>query len=143
MVSENQQRSALAQRLLIAIGIPVALLVVLGTILGRQILQMADDARWVDHTDEVIGAADGTLKQIVDQETGLRGYLVTGERVFLEPYERANPDVGFARLQELVADSPQQQARFAEAHRRYEFWRDFIAPAVEGHDLAGARSIPS
>jgi CheY-like chemotaxis protein/signal transduction histidine kinase/CHASE3 domain sensor protein len=143
MVSENQQRSALAQRLLIAIGIPVVLLVLLGTVLGRQILQMADDARWVDHTDEVIGAADGTLKQIVDQETGLRGYLVTGERAFLEPYEQANPKVGFARLQELVVDSPQQQARFAEAHRRYEFWRDFITPAVESHELASARALPA
>jgi signal transduction histidine kinase/DNA-binding response OmpR family regulator/CHASE3 domain sensor protein len=143
MVSENRQRSALAQRLLLAIGIPVVLLVVLGTILGRQILQMSDDARWVDHTDEVIGTADGTLKQIVDQETGVRGYLVTGERAFLEPYERAAPDVGFARLQELVADSPQQQARFTETHRRYQFWLDSVAQAVEGHDLAGARSIAS
>src|SRR5580692_4151700 len=127
MVSENQQRSALAQRLLIAIGIPVVLLVLLGSVLGRQILQMSDDARWVDHTDEVIGTADGTLKQIVDQETGVRGYLVTGERAFLEPYERAAPDVGFARLQELVADSPQQQARFTETHRRYQFWLDSVA----------------
>jgi CheY-like chemotaxis protein/CHASE3 domain sensor protein len=136
MLTDLQQRSALARRLAIAIGVPLALLVLMAVILGRQIVQMSEDARWVDHTDEVISTADETLKQIIDQETGLRGYLVTGERVFLEPFERAHPAAGFGRLQELVADNPEQQARFDEVRRRYELWVDFVSPEAQGRDSA-------
>ncbi len=143
MATEFQLRSVLARRLAVAVGVPVILLVILGAVLGRQILQMADDAQWVDHTDEVIGSANETLKQIIDQETAVRGYLLTGERVFLEPFERSHPNIGFARLQELVKDSPQQQARFEESHKRYQSWLDFVAAAAEGRDLATARSVPA
>jgi CheY-like chemotaxis protein/signal transduction histidine kinase/CHASE3 domain sensor protein len=141
MPSNPQQRSLLARRLTLAMALPIALLVLLGAILGRQILRMSSDARWVDHSDQVIGTASETLKQIIDQETGLRGYLVTEQRVFLEPMEHAHPLDGFARLHELVSDNPQQQLGFEEVRRRYVYWFDFIAAALQGHDLATAKSL--
>ncbi len=142
MFTDWQQRSALARRLGIAIGVPIAILVVVAVILGRQIVEMSDDALWVDRTDEVIGTANETLKQIIDQETGLRGYLITGDRVFLEPFERAHPATGFGRLQELVTDSPAQQARFGETRRRYEGWLEFVASAAQGPDPT-AKGLPA
>nr|WP_276598826.1 CHASE3 domain-containing protein [Nannocystis sp. SCPEA4] len=51
---------------------------------------MADDARWVNHTNEVLSLANSTMLQIVDPETSLRGYLIAGERQFLAPLERAD-----------------------------------------------------
>ena len=139
--SNQQQRSLLARRLFLAMGLPVVLLVALGAVLGRQILRMSDDARWVDHSDQVIGTASQTLKQIIDQETGLRGYLVTEHQVFLEPVERAHPMEGFARLHELVSDNPPQQLKFEEARQRYAYWLDFVLPAMQGRDLAAAKSL--
>ncbi|HEX3346440.1 MAG TPA: CHASE3 domain-containing protein, partial [Polyangiaceae bacterium] len=112
-------------------------------ILGRQILQMTDDSRWVDHSDRVIGVGDETLKQIVDQETGLRGYLVTGDRAFLEPFELARPLDGFSQLRGLVSDSPQQQVRFDETRRRYEFWLALVTPSMDGQGLEEARKAPA
>jgi CheY-like chemotaxis protein/signal transduction histidine kinase/CHASE3 domain sensor protein len=141
MSPHQQQSSLLARRLTLAMALPVALLVVLGAILGRQIVRMAGDARWVDHSDQVIGTASETLKQIIDQETGLRGYLVTEQPVFLEPVERAHPEDGFTRLHELVSDNPPQQQKFEEVRRRYADWLDFVTPALQGHNLAGARSV--
>ena len=112
-------------------------------ILGRKILQMSEDARWVDPSEEVIGTANETLKQVIDQETGLRGYLITEERAFLEPFEHARPREGFARLEELVADNPPQRARFGEVRRRYEYWLAFVSAAAQGHDLATAKGVPA
>jgi CheY-like chemotaxis protein/CHASE3 domain sensor protein len=140
MPSHQQQRSVLARRLTLAMALPIALLVLLGAILGRQILLMSSDARLVDHSDQVIGTASETLKQIIDQETGLRGYLITEQRVFLEPLERAHPLDGFARLHNLVSDNPLQQVSFEEVRRRYVYWLDFITPALQGHDLETAKS---
>ncbi len=141
MSSELQQRSLLARRLTIAVATPIVLLVVLGVLLGRQILQMSEDARWVDHTDKVIGTANDLLRQIIDQETGLRGYLLAQERVFLEPFDRARPLDSFARLHDLVSDDPSQQARFDEARQRYETWLAIALPVVQGHDLETAKSL--
>jgi CheY-like chemotaxis protein/CHASE3 domain sensor protein len=131
MLSEAHGRKLLARRLAIAIATPVILLVLLGVLLGRQILQMSEQARWVDHTDEVISVANDLFRQIIDQETGLRGYLLTQDRAFLEPFDRARPRTGFARLHALVAYSPLEQARFDEARDRYETW---LATATEALD---------
>ncbi len=125
------ERASLARRLSIAIATPVVLLAVLGVVLGAQIIEMSDDARWVDHTDEVIGTATETTKQVVDQETALRGYLLSDDRAFLEPFTRAHPTDGFDRLHDLVADNPAQQARFLEARHDYERWIEAVTPVVE------------
>ena len=139
--SESRQRSLLSRRLTIALATPVLLLVALGAILGRQILQLADDMRWVDHTDEVLATANDTTRQIIDQETGLRGYLLTADRVFLEPYTRARPLDGFARLHDLTSVTLTQQARFDEARQRYEQWFALASPVAEGHDVESGKTL--
>jgi CheY-like chemotaxis protein/signal transduction histidine kinase/CHASE3 domain sensor protein len=138
--SRRAPRADLTRRLGAAVAAPVVALTVLGILLGVQILDMSEDARWVDHTDEVLSTANETLKQIIDQETGARGFLVTGDRLFLEPFQRAHPAEGFARLRDLVADSPAQQARFEQARRRHELWLDWLTPFLEAQDLDAARA---
>ena len=135
-----EQRSFLARRLTVAIVSPIVLLVAIGVVLGRQILQMAEDARWVEHTEEVIGTADATLLKVIDQETGLRGYMMRNDVAFLEPYRRANPIAGFERLEALSTDNPAQQQRFREARRLYEAWVALVQPVTEGKNLEEARS---
>jgi signal transduction histidine kinase/CheY-like chemotaxis protein/CHASE3 domain sensor protein len=117
------------------------LLLVLGLVLGRQILQMADDADWVEHTDQVISVGQETIVRMLDQEAAVRGYLVTDNRSFLERFERARPAEGFEQLQQLVSDNPIQQARFAEARRRYERWLELVMPVVQGTEVDRARSL--
>lgn len=139
--SESRQRSLLSRRLTIALATPLLLLVALGAILGRQILQLADDMHWVDHTDEVLATANDTTRQIIDQETGLRGYLLTADRAFLEPYTRARPLDGFARLHDLTSVTPTQQARFDEARQRYERWFAIASPVAEGHGVESGKTM--
>jgi CheY-like chemotaxis protein/CHASE3 domain sensor protein len=112
----------LARRLLVALVTPVVLIIAAASLLGVQVSGMTEDARWVDHSDEVIGKTYELEKLVVDQETALRGYLITADRQFLEPYLKAKPLDVLQQLSVLVADSPQQEGRVAEITRRYGLW---------------------
>ncbi|MEO8876133.1 MAG: ATP-binding protein, partial [Polyangiaceae bacterium] len=119
---QKKQRAELAQRLTVALVIPLILLVAVAGLLGAQILRMASDSHWVDHSDEVLAKTNEVFKQIIDQETGVRGYLVTGDSLYLQPYRAARPTEGFAEVQKLVGDNPAQLARVDEARKRYLNW---------------------
>jgi signal transduction histidine kinase/CheY-like chemotaxis protein/CHASE3 domain sensor protein len=133
----------LSRRLLVAILTPVLLLVVLGVVLGSQILRMSEDARWVDHTDQVIAMTARAQKQILDQETAIRGYLLTEDSTFLEIYRRARPLELLGELDGLIADNPTQVRRVAELKRVYTEWHALSLPIVTGAALSEGRSLPA
>ena len=74
--------------------------------------------QWVDHTDQVIGQSRRLLKLTVDMETGERGFLVTGNDAFLQPYQEASKEIDseYQKLYLLVADDPSQQQRLERLH---------------------------
>ncbi|MGC4086880.1 MAG: response regulator [Polyangiaceae bacterium] len=140
-------RSFLTRRLFAAMATPLLLLIVLGVILGRQILHMAADTQWVDHSDQVLNAVNRAQVEILDQESALRGFLLSGDRSFLLPFERANPERVFEQIAQMTGDNPAQQRRFNEARRRYHDWlelarertQDGEAPAKRGLEALQAR----
>jgi CHASE3 domain sensor protein len=133
-VTEAERTPTLSKRLFWALVTPVALLVVVGTVLGAQLFRMASDAHAVDHSDQVVAAANDALKHILDQETGLRGYLVTRDPIFLEPFEHARVTQALDSLSDQVADNPTQLRRVEEMRRRYQRWILSAEPAA--HDLS-------
>ena len=140
-VKGTGESKELSGRLFLALATPVMLLVAVGSLLGIQVLRMAKDASWVDHTDEVIATAAALEKQIIDQETGLRGFLISEDRLFLEPFDKATPLDGIARLRGLVSDNPAEIARVDELRRRYEFWLAQTAAVAKGGPTAPSRSL--
>ena len=135
----SQDQKLLGQRLLIAVVAPLGMLLIVGLILAFQIVKLTDTAHWVDHTDEVMGRVSEIQNQVVDQETGIRGYLLSGDRSFLAPYEGAQPLPLFAALHSLVADNPPQQARIDTARARYEAWFKLSQPIVSAADTTPFR----
>ena len=129
MESENRD---LSRRLLVAILAPVALLVALGVVLGAQILRMSEDAHWLDHSDSVLAEVNLAQKQLIDQETALRAFIITGLRLFLEPYEKARPDELLDAVAGQVGDNPAQVARVKSAREAHQRWSDSYAlPIIE------------
>ncbi|MFO0575898.1 MAG: response regulator [Polyangia bacterium] len=122
----------LARRLFVALALPVALLLVVGVVLGLQISRMRDTARWVDQTDAVLAKAFEVQKRMLDQETGLRGYLITGDRVFLQPYETANVREALRELRGLLAEAPDLRLRVETVAARYEGWSSYSDRVVSG-----------
>ncbi|MDR3747624.1 MAG: CHASE3 domain-containing protein [Acidobacteriota bacterium] len=96
--------------------IPVVLLVLLAVTLVVEILSLTASLRWVDHTDQVIANSRQLMRYMLDMETGLRGYHLTGDAVFLDSYNSGKPRVAeqLALLKYLIRDNPEQQARLRE-----------------------------
>jgi len=69
-----------------------------------------DTALWTKHTLEVISVGHRLEKQLLEMETGLRGYLLTGELLFLVPFEQGKEDFSqsFNIALQLVSDNNQQ-----------------------------------
>lgn len=72
--------------------------------------QSGRSAALVKHTLDVKRAANEVLTLTVDAETGQRGFLLTGEKDFLEPYDNAKKAIydKVGVLQELTSDNPRQ-----------------------------------
>ena len=78
----------------------------------RHIDSLIDSGKGVSHTHAVIGEIEEALGDLQEAETGQRGYLLTGDERFLEPYHAAVahlPDQ-LRELREITSDSAQQQA---------------------------------
>ena len=96
--------------------------------------------QWVDHTDQVIGQSRRLLKLTVDMETGERGFLVTGNEVFLQPYQEASKvvDSEYQKLYLLVADNPSQQSRLNKLHANLHHWQDYAEQMIALRRAGGA-----
>jgi PAS domain S-box-containing protein len=108
----------------------LALLFVMGSAVLRNTLALIQNARRVEHTRMVIGKLDATLSALRDIETGTRGYVIAGNRVFLEPYLPASTNAHrlVQELGALTSDDPAQQSRL-----------DRLAPLIE-RKIANAAS---
>ena len=74
---------------------------------------------WVVHTQEVEKVIEGLSGALFELESGVRGYVLTGQESFLKPAieaERLLPE-GVARLQRVVADNPKQALAAQELGR--------------------------
>jgi len=68
--------------------------------------------QWVNHTHEVLVSAKGLLSSMQDAETGQRGYLITNDLNYLDPYHTGldAAESGLRTLRTQTADNPDQQA---------------------------------
>ncbi|WP_213765256.1 response regulator [Caballeronia sp. dw_19] len=68
---------------------------------------------WLDHSERVVADSNDLIKIAVDRESGMRGYLITGDESYLAPYElgRASFAAKLATLTDLVSDNPPQIER--------------------------------
>ena len=71
---------------------------------------------WVEHTWQVINQVDIIMGLAKDAETGSRGFLITGEEAYLQPYKDARRELPpqLDRYQQLTADNPNQLPRIME-----------------------------
>jgi diguanylate cyclase (GGDEF)-like protein len=68
---------------------------------------------WVIHTHEVLNSAEKLLSSMTDAETGQRGYLLTGDPAYLDPYLKglSSSELSFIKLYSLTSDNPKQTKR--------------------------------
>jgi CHASE3 domain sensor protein len=101
-----------------ALGVVAALVffIVSGAIAFMNIQVLRDDNRKLLHSNEVITALDQLLSTVQDAETGQRGFLLTGNNRYLDPYNNAVASLA-ARLNtigSLTVDNGDQQRNLSE-----------------------------
>jgi methyl-accepting chemotaxis protein len=106
----------IGKKIIGVVAVGLTALVVTGTVAYLNTTKLTKTAGWVTHTHQVLEARTNILSLLKDAETGQRGYLITGEQRYLEPYHNAVSSLSqsVAKIRELTADNPDQQRRIAE-----------------------------
>jgi PAS domain S-box-containing protein len=110
--------------LLRLLALPIAALTVLALILGYGLERIQESASAVDRADVVILHANRLIKLMVDEETGLRGFLLSRDPVFLKPLHEADQQIEpeFNTLFSMVhrPDLVARLQRLQATHQRWE-----------------------
>jgi CHASE3 domain sensor protein len=110
------------QFLMAVLASVVGLLVTNAWLGYENIEQMRQGSLTALRNRSVIVALENIISLITKAESGQRGYLITGEPKYLEPYRKtlAKIDGQIKFLEHATANNPAQQARIPELKRRIE-----------------------
>ncbi|MCH4876388.1 response regulator [Pseudomonas sp. TMW22090] len=128
-VDEQRFRKLLSRN----VSLPLGVGVVSAVFFVSLILYLLSTIQWVEHTDRVINNANEAVKLTVDLETGMRGYLLSGDEKFLEPYETARPRIKVAldTLLELTSDNPVQTDRLRRLEALQGEWASYAQSMID------------
>jgi len=88
----------------------ITVMIGLSLVLFFNLTKLNENSEWVTHTHEVISHAEHLMASMIDQETGMRGFLATGNKEYLEPYEKEVVEFEHEldTLRKAVSDNPEQ-----------------------------------
>jgi signal transduction histidine kinase/CHASE3 domain sensor protein len=100
--------------------------------------------RLVDHDLKLADDAEVMLRMMADLETGKRGYLLTGDRSFLAPYDSAIAEVESVLKQAAdTAENGMEDERVAAYSRLLHEWIEMVSePQIHGREV-GAEIDPA
>lgn len=133
------ERSSLGTKITIGFGLALVLLLVISVVAHRNTRRLIETNRWVTHSEEVLTTLEAALSQIKDAETGQRGYVITGEERYLEPYHAAVGvvDQTLQKLRQLTVDNPSQQQRLAALEPLVKQRLAFAKEAIDARKTTG------
>ena len=108
------------------IGFGIIILIMLAVIGNTYInfVKESEAVKWNVHTYKVIQESDCLLMSLLDMETGARGYVITGNESFLEPFNKGNSSYEnhYDKLKQLTEDNSEQQQRLYNINNKYKEW---------------------
>jgi methyl-accepting chemotaxis protein len=122
------------------------LLIAIGVTVYLNTRSLIDESNWVSHTHEVIERIDAAYIALREQESGERGYVLSGDAEFLTAFRRGEADLGPAieDLLRLTRDNAEQQARLRELRTLVNGQNDRFRSVIRSYDERGfevARSV--
>jgi signal transduction histidine kinase len=108
--SARERQARRRSEYLVLATIPMLVAVLLGWLLYDGVARAQITTSSMRHTQDVIIQAYRVLSALQDAETGQRGYLLTGDSTYLEPFTRGMNDVESAMtsLRQLTSDNATQ-----------------------------------
>jgi len=104
-------KSGLNRSLQYWFGISIFILVVISAVSYTFITNLLESNKLVDHSNVVIQKLEKAMSVIKDAETSQRGFMLTDQRDFLQPYRGAYQNASFllSQVQQLTANNLYQQ----------------------------------
>ncbi|CAM3209575.1 chemotaxis protein [Pseudomonas floridensis] len=136
---------SISQKLYFSFIAIVVLIAVLVASAYRGFEQVEDATNSNVHTYQVLSEAQLALEQLINIETGMRGFVIASKEAFLEPLIAGEKRFGeeLDALKRLTADNPEQQRRLTSLGETYKRWlEDDINPIVAMRRDLTARNLP-
>lgn len=131
--------SRLSTKISLGFFVVLTLMAIISGVIYSGISSIIDASRWVNHTYEVIRTAESVGASMIDMETGQRGFMVTGQDEYLEPYHQGNEN--FHKLvdkgQQLTSDNPSQGERWNRIRELKAKWIGEVAQV----EIAARRQV--
>jgi methyl-accepting chemotaxis protein len=113
-----------------------AILLLAGALIGVALVnngKLRDTVNWNTHTYKVLAQSDSMLLNMVNIETGLRGFVAGGHEKFLEPFKAGEQAFGTAvkEAKSLTSDNPAQQARLDKLMAHHQQFMAVASALVE------------
>jgi PAS domain S-box-containing protein len=109
-------------RLAVAIGVTFGALLMLLSVIWTSTTQLIREARWVDHTKDVLAELEGVQGLMTEDESAQRGFLITGNEVYFTEYRRVSgllPE-RLGRIDAMTVDNPAEHDRAARLRQLVE-----------------------
>lgn len=106
-------KNTFKRNLLLSFGASMLLLLISSVAAYYSIRSLLDSNSRVNHTNEVIYNVNEARAIIIDAQTSMRGFLLSGKEEYLEQYNNAEArsESYLVKLRDLTADNPRQQDR--------------------------------
>ncbi|HEY1857836.1 PAS domain S-box protein [Acidocella sp.] len=143
---------SISRKLTVAFAAVVAVIFVSGTLAYSRLSVIEGVTGSRVHTADVLDAQHTMMRAMLDQETGVRGYLVTGDESFLDPYHKGGDafTMAFQKARRLTLGNPAQEGRLDELDTLVKQWRAIAEQEItlmarpetreEARSLEGARA---
>ncbi|MDB5283382.1 MAG: response regulator [Bacteroidota bacterium] len=94
---------------------------------------------WVNHTHQVLFEFEQILVYSVDAETGERGFVITGDKNYLEPYTSSKLNIRehLEKAKELTRDNATQQKNLREIESLLEIFTRHLEDCIEVRTTEG------
>ena len=101
-------------KIMLGLGLAVVVLLVAAGASFWSLKGLTTQTRRVEHTYQVLQEVETVTAMLKDAQAGTRGYLLSGDTIYLKPYNIAVKQLptSLAHLRELAAESPLQAERF-------------------------------
>ena len=121
----KKKRFGIRSKIMLGYIFIFACISVVFTLVINQVTSMQTDRNYIiEHDFAVHSEINSIEKYVMDMESGQRGYLITGDSTYLEPYHNgeANWRQSYMRLSQLTRENAVQEQSLQTIKKSIERW---------------------
>jgi signal transduction histidine kinase len=126
-------KSKIDPKIIVGLALAVGVLLLTAAASFWSIRGLGVQTRNVEHTYQVLQEVESVTAVLKDAQAGTRGYLLTGDTMYLRPYSMASGQLpnSLNRLEALTVDNPAQRARLDSLQNLVEQEFRILRPLTE------------